>query len=369
MFRRNLISLLVVTTLSLTLPGCGEENTADPRTSAPLVRTAQVQPASMPTRTFTGVIAARVQSNLGFRVGGKIKQRLVDTGQVVKRGQVLLRLDPADLQLAAAAQQETVAAARALATQTADDESRLRGLKGTGAISASAYDRAKAAADSALAQLKAVEAQARVAANSSLYTELLADADGIIMDTLAEPGQVVSAGQPVVLLAQQGPREAMIQLPETLRPAIGMAAEATLYGSSANRTKARLRQLSAAADPLTRTFAARFVLDGELAEAPLGSTVTIRFAEPGQSDSAMQQVPVTALYDQGRGAGVWVVTGTPAKVSWQAVTVQQLGSEHAMINASLSPDTVIVTLGTHLLHEGQPVRLSDSAGAATGAAL
>ncbi|MUI52398.1 efflux RND transporter periplasmic adaptor subunit, partial [Pseudomonas aeruginosa] len=156
-------------------------------TDAPLVRITTIQSATATSRAFTGIVAARVQSDLGFRVSGKVLQRLVDTGQTVKRGQVLLRLDPIDLQLAAHAQREAVTAARARAQQASDDEARYRALRGTGAVSASAYDQYKAAADAARAQLSAAEAQAKVAGNATSYAELLADADGIVMETLAEP--------------------------------------------------------------------------------------------------------------------------------------------------------------------------------------
>ena len=356
MFCRHLIALSTVTLL--TLPGCGEKTTPDPRSDVPLVRTQLVQQASVHSRSFTGVVAARVQSDLGFRVAGKIKQRLVDTGQKVKAGQVLFRLDPVDLQLAANAQREAVVAARALAKQAADEERRLRGLQGTGAISASAYDRAKAEADSALAQFKAAEAQAEVAINATDYTELVADSDGIIMATLAEPGQVVAAGQAVARLAHQGPREAVIQLPETLRPAIGSEGVATLFGRNKNTVPTRLRQLSETADPLTRTFEARYVLDAELAQAPLGSTVMIRIAEYQSGEASALQVPVSALYDKGNGPGVWVVRGEPARVNWQAVSIQQLDSETAFVLAKLNSNDRIVTLGAHLLRDGQPVRIS-----------
>lgn len=375
MFKRNLISLTVITALSFTLVGCGEENTSDPRTNPPLVRTGQIQTASLPTRTFTGVVMAKVQSDLGFRVAGKIKERLVDTGQKVRRGQVLLRLDPIDLQLVANAQQAAVVAATALAKQTADDEARLRGLKGTGAISASAYDRAKAAADSAQAQLKAVKAQAEVANNAKLYTELVADADGFIMETLAEPGQVVSAGQPVARLAHLGSREAVIQLPETLRPEIGTVATATLFGSDQIGEAARLRQLSETADRLTRTFEARYVLGGGLAKAPLGSTVMIQLSEDLNAATPQFQVPITALFDKGNGPGVWVVSGTPAKVGWQPVKIHRLNTEFAFISGALSPQAQIVTLGAHLLRDGDPVRVAATdisgvtAGPTSGASL
>jgi len=144
---------LPVSTLLLSLPvllaACGEKPVADPRTEAPLVRVATVQTAAPATRSFTGTIGARVQSDLGFRVPGKVLERLVDAGQTVKRGQVLMRIDPEDLKLAAQAQQEAVAAARARARQASEDEARYRDLRGTGAISVSAYDQVKAAADAA----------------------------------------------------------------------------------------------------------------------------------------------------------------------------------------------------------------------------
>jgi Multidrug resistance efflux pump len=160
MFSRRLATSALACALPLALAACGEKASSDPRTEVPLVRTAIVQSAVPAARSFTGTVAARVQSDLGFRVSGKVLERLVDTGQTVKRGQLLMRLDPIDLKLAAQARQEAVTAARARAQQTAQDEERYRDLRGTGAISASAYDQAKAAADAARAQLSAAEADA-----------------------------------------------------------------------------------------------------------------------------------------------------------------------------------------------------------------
>ncbi len=201
------------------------------------------------SRAFTGVVAARVQSDLGFRVQGKILERLVDTGQTVKRGQPLMRLDPIDLGLQAQAQQQAVAAARARAKQTTVEEARYRGLIASGAVSASAYDQIKAAADTAKAHLSAAQAQANVAQNASGYAVLLADADGVVMDTLAEPGQVVSAGQPVVRLARAGQREAIVQLPETLRPAAGTDAQATLVRHRSTVSSSKTAAAFRSADP------------------------------------------------------------------------------------------------------------------------
>ncbi|MNF43914.1 Multidrug resistance protein MdtA precursor [compost metagenome] len=365
MLRRRLVLPTLICVLPFALVACGEKAQTDPRSEAPLVRAATVQAAIPASRSFTGTVAVRVQSDLGFRVSGKVLERLVDTGQVVKRGQPLMRIDPVDLQLAAHAQREAVAAARARAQQTGDDEARYRELRGTGAISASAYDQFKAAADAARSQLNAAQAQAQVALNATRYAELLADADGIVMDTLVEPGQVVNAGQVVLRLAHAGPREALIQLPETQRPTVGSAAQATLFGNGGVSVPAKLRQLSDVANSQTRTFEARYVLEGELANAPLGATVTLQIPDgEHSSEQGLLQVPIGALHDAGKGPGVWVIQGEPAQVHWQPVVVRHLDDEHARISAQFKQGERIVALGVHLLREGQQVRLAGEAAVA-----
>lgn len=360
---RRLAASTVVYALPFALVACGAKPPSDPRTEAPLVRTAIVQSAIAASRSFTGTVAARVQSDLGFRVSGKVLERLVDAGQTVRRGQPLMRLDPIDLKLAARARQDAVAAASARAQQSAQDEARYRDLRGTGAISASAYDQAKAAADAAKAQLSAAEADADVARNAMGYAELVADSDGVVMETLAEPGQVVGAGQPVVRLAHAGRREAVIQLPETLRPAIGSVAQATLFGNGNGSVSepATLRQLSDAADPRTRTFEARYVLQGALADAPLGATVTIQLADAHSAAQGGLRVPIGALLDTGKGPGVWVVDGKPAEVSWRSVTVERLDDESARVVGQLKQGERIVALGAQLLRPGERVRLAGQA--------
>jgi RND family efflux transporter MFP subunit len=368
MLRRRPVFSALLSALPFALVACGEKTQFDPRTEAPLVRTVTVQGAGSVSRTFTGTIAARVQSDLGFRVPGKVLERLVDTGQTVRRGQALMRIDPVDLKLVAHAQQEAVVAARARAQQTAKDEARYRDLRVTGAISASSYDQVKAAADAANAQLNAAEAQADVARNASRYTELVADADGVIMETLVEPGQVVNAGQVVVRVAHAGRREAVIHLPETLRPAVGSASQATLFGQEGLTVPARLRQLSDAADRLTRTFEARYVLEGALSNAPLGTTVAIQIAETHSDVHGGLRVPIGSLFDAGKGQGVWVIEGEPAKVSWRPVTVQRLDEDSAYIAGQLKQGDRIVALGAHLLREGERVRVAGQVAATTAAA-
>lgn len=355
-------SLILPGVAAVLLTGCSRTE-ADPRTGPQLVRVATAGAATEDVRHFTGTVSARVQSDLGFRVPGKVVARLVDTGQTVRRGQPLMRVDRTDLALATTAQAGAVAAARARAIQTIADERRYRDLVSAGAVSASAYDQAKAAADAARAQLSAAQAQADVTGNEAGYSVLYADADGVVVETLAEPGQVVTAGQTVVRLAHAGPREAIVSLPETVRPEIGSSAQATLFESGRSGS-ARLRQLSDSADPQTRTFEARYVLVGSAASAPLGATVTI--AVPNRSNASSLRVPLAAVYDTGRGPGIWLVRGNPAKVSWRPVRLAAVDDETATIAAGIRPGERFVSLGAHLLHEGETVRTS--APAASGPA-
>jgi RND family efflux transporter MFP subunit len=185
----------------------------------------------------------------------------------------------------------------------------------------------------------------------------LADADGVIVETLVEPGQVVVAGQVVVRVAHAGRREAIIELPETLRPAIGSSGRATLYGSGVTGF-GKLRQLSDAANRQTRTFEARYVLEGPLAEAPLGSTVSIEISD-GRSAPALQ-VPIGAIFDPGKGPGVWLVEGDTPRVTWRAAHIAGLSDEAASVVGKLKEGDRVVALGAHLLHEGERVRLMEN---------
>lgn len=346
---------LGLTGVAMGLAGCDSSTSSaqDPRTQTQLVRATEVRPSAPTERGFTGLVMARVQSNLTFRVAGKVTERLVDAGQKVKSGQPLMRVDRTDYDHAITAQRGNVDAAKARLTQAAADEARFQSLIESGAVSRSAYDQAKAAADSARALFDAAQAQLKVVENEGRYATLVADADGVIMDTLAEPGQFVAAGQVVMRLAQAGQREAVISLPETLRPAIGSTAEASLYGDDGH-IPARLRQLSDTADPVTRTFEARYVLDGKAATAPLGATVTLRLAASNGPSGVM--VPLSAIDDRGNGPGVWIIDGQEATVSFRPVKLRQLDSENAILSDGLRLGERVIALGGHALHEGQKVR-------------
>jgi RND family efflux transporter MFP subunit len=347
--------------VTFALVGCGAGASADPRTEAPLVRTAVVRDGTPASRSFTGTVGARVQSDLGFRVPGKITERFVDAGEKVRRGQLLMRIDATDLKLAADAEEESVDAARARVRQADKQADHFRDLRDSGKVSDDEYDAIKADKDAAEAALDAAKDQADVARNSSRYTELVADADGVVEETLAERGQVVAAGQTVVRLATGGPREAVVQLPETLRPEIGSTGRAALFGKEKDAVRVTLRQLSDAADPLTRTFEARYPLTGALADAPLGSTVTIDVSDDKQSRPTGVRVPIAAVLDAGRGPGVWLISGTPTKVSWRPVTVQRVDDESMYVSGEIEQGDRVVALGAHLMRDGERVRIQGDA--------
>jgi RND family efflux transporter MFP subunit len=346
---------------ALPLPSHEAVAVSDPRQEPPLVRWAAAAPVANAERRFTGTIGARVESNLGFRVPGKIVERLVSAGEPVAAGQPLMRIDDTDLQLALAARRSAVAAAQAVFVQVSADEKRYAALVKNGiAASPQRYEQAKSALDTAAAQRAVAEAEARVAENEAAYAVLVADADGTIVETFGEPGQVVLPGQTVVRLAQAGPREAVVALPETIRPEIGSSAEARLYGEDGRPYTAHLRQLSHSADAQTRTFEARYVLDGEAAGAPLGATVTVRIAD--QASRPQVQVPLGAVLDNGEKTGVWLLVESGSAVTFQPVELVRLSDEAAVVSG-LNLGDPVVSLGAHLLQEGARVRTASEGGA------
>ena len=347
--RQNALSIMAFA-LSFALTACGAGN-AQQAAAPPLVRTIVVAPAAAETIRHTGIVRARIESNLGFRVGGMIVERLVNPGDRVRRGQALMRIDATDLSLAATAASERLRAAQAEAARAGADEARMRPLVEEGFVSRSNYDAALASARSAAANVAAARATAREASNQRGYTTLVADADGVVMQVLAQPGEVVAAGLPVVQLARAGDREAVVSIPETQAQGLPGVGQAYLYGSDA-RFPARLRELSAAADPLTRTYEARYALGDAGSSAPLGATITVELRRPERANVA---VPLSAIHDPGSGPGLWLVRD--GRVTFRRVAVASLQDGQALVApGAVSRGDRIVALGAHLLRNGQAVR-------------
>lgn len=324
------------------------------------VLVATVAPATRAASTYTGVVAARTDSGLGFRVGGKIVERRVDPGDWVARGDPLLVLDVEDFELELRSAQSRLRATESQLRQAQDDERRYRRLAADGAASPRTSELASTALRIAQAEAAAARAEASQIENRRSYSTLEADGDGVITEVFVERGQVVSEGQIVVRLAHDGRREAVIDIPETQLARAASRARAFAFGNSEHVVDAALRELSAAADPVTRTYRARYVLAEDGASFPIGSTVTVRLASDGAND--LLRLPIGALHDPGDGVGVWRIEAD-RRVRFAPVRVVELGQEHASVASGVAVGDSVVALGAHLLHEDDLVRpVGDDAG-------
>ncbi|MGO7733134.1 efflux RND transporter periplasmic adaptor subunit [Rhizobium leguminosarum] len=351
--RASKLTIAAAASLVLALPGLCDDR-YDARQRAPVVRTARASEVGVQQRAFTGIVRARVESNVGFRIGGKVIERLVEVGATVRKGDILMRIDGTDLGLALKAKVNAVISFKAGLARSEAAEHRIGRLLSAGAASQQVYDKARQDFETDAAELDAALAEADVARNELSYAVLVAESDGVIMDTLAEPGQVIAAGQTVITLAHDGEREVSIILPETIRPLIGSAGQAVLYRAGTAPMAARLRQLSSTADPATRTFEARYVLRS-VQNMPLGSTVTVTIDLPAATPTvAAVDVPIGALSDRGSGMGVWIVR--QGHVTFAPVTIQQLGREFATVSG-IDKGATVVSVGANILTDGMAVRL------------
>lgn len=318
------------------------DKTTPPPPLPPVVKTLIIgQSSENAGRTYSGEIRARHETLLAFRLDGKLLERSVDAGAAIRAGQVLARLDPADLRLAAGQAE----AQRALALAEAR---RYRDLHARNFVSAAALE----AKETALAS---AQAQAGIASNLAAYANLTADHAGVVAAVLAEPGQVLSAGQPVLRIARDGEREVAISLPETAVTGMKPNMEAEISAWSGQKIyRGRLRELSPVADPATRTYAARVsVLDAD-ADLTLGMTASVRFSS--ESAPALT-VPLAALFQQGEKFAVWIA-GSDSTVSLRPVTVAGYTDAGAVISAGVQPGERIVAAGVHKLNAGQKVRIA-----------
>ena len=346
------ITLLVITQF---LTGC-ESQVKDPRIEDKLVNVISIKEAKKQEQGFTGIVVAKVQSNLGFRVSGKIVERLVNKGEEVKAGQALMKIDNNDLSLLINEKENAVKVAEDNYILALADEQRYKKLLELKAIPLQQYEQKKALADTTKAQFLASQAQLKIAKNEKNYSLLLADVDGTVVDVLAEQGSVVGVGQTVIQLAHKGAREASVDLPETIHPEINSKAQAKLF-SKDECISVQLRQLSNAADSQTRTFEARYILSGEVANAPLGSTITVYLDEKNDNDKI--EILLSAITNEGNGTGVWIYNSDSSTISFRKIEIDSLTVETALIKSGLSSEDKIVSLGAHFLHEGQIVRVSN----------
>ena len=303
---------------------------------------------------YAADVRPRVESRLGFRVAGKITRRAVELGQRVQAGQLLAQVDATDYQLAADAARAQVSSATTQRDLAAADLKRFQGLRDQGFISAAEIERRTAQLKAAQATLDQARAQLSSQGHQAGYTQLLADAPGVVTGIEAEVGQVVSAGTPVVRVAQDGPRDVVFAVPEDRVAGVraGQVVDVRAWASDVRWT-GTVREVAASADPVTRTFTVKVALAGDA--PPLGATVYVLPRHSGAQGAPVIKLPTSALRQAGQGSAVWVFDAASGTVQSQPVEVATADGNEVVITAGLKPGMQVVATGVHVLSPGQKV--------------
>lgn len=307
---------------------------------------------------YAGTIVARHESRLGFQVGGRIVARLVDVGSPVRRGQPLLRLDPAQEQLHVIAAEADVEAAKSRVAQARVDLERAEALLARRFASPAEVDRERLALSQAEAQLKSAIAQQQVRVNQRGYTTLVADRDGVVAALSAETGQVVAAGQAIVTVAADGDREVQISIAESRVDELRQAKklQVAVWAQPGRQFTGVLRELAPDTDSVTRTYAARIAIRDADASLRLGMTATV--LAPDVAGASAIRLPLTAILDRTGRPQVWIVDAANAQVMPREVTLGAAQQDHVLVTSGLKGGETVVTAGVTQLHAGQKVRIA-----------
>ena len=326
----------------------------------PVIRPARVMEIAYQRRSqslvLAGTIVPRIETSLGFRVAGKVTARVVDVGTTVKSGDLIAQLDPSDYRLAVDNARGALTSAEADYARAKADHERYLQLRGTNVFTAQTLEQRQSLAATAQARVDQARSQLTTAENNLGYTELRANTDGVVTQVQAEVGQVLPQGQGVVRVARTDELEIMVGVPEhrlkTVREA--KAASFELWSDPGHRYTVRLRELSPSADPMTRTYPARFSVLEPPAFIGLGMTATLSFERPDAQSVA--EVPLSAIFQRGTQPAVWVVDKENGTVALRAVTIARWRDETAAIASGVKDGELIATAGVHKLEVGQKVK-------------
>ncbi|GJJ01967.1 hemolysin secretion protein D [Duganella rhizosphaerae] len=352
--QRQIYPLILSVLTAAVLAGCSKpaEKTEDIRPVRAIVLASSDVDVNA---EFSGEVRARVESRLAFRVGGKIVTRKVDVGTLVKHGQVLMQLDPQDLQLS---QAQALAGLRAAETNrdlAKAELKRYQELRSKNFVSQAVLDAKDSTYKAAQANVDASQAAYRGQSNQAGYASLVSDVDGVVTAVDAEVGQVVQPGTPVVRVAKQGEKEIVIGLPEdkveTLRRVPDV--QVRLWADPKNAVAGKIREISPVADPSTRTYTVKVSIPDSLAEAKLGMTAVVQFAS--KTATPQIKVPLTALYYEKSASSVWVVEGGVVKLV--PVTIAGAAGNDIVLGSGVKVGQTVVTAGVNLLKPGQKVKI------------
>jgi len=357
---RLALPLMAALSAVLGIAACSKEPV--PTEDVRPVRTLTVSPRSTSAAAdFAGEVRPRVETRAGFQVAGRMTQRFVEVGQLVRQGQPLATIDPQDYRLVAEASEAARTSAQVDRDQQRADYKRFEDLQAKGFISQAELDRRKASLDAAEARYAQAVANARVTGNQTGYATLRAPHDAVVTVIDAEVGQVVAAGQSVVRLAQTGEKEVLIGIPEQQLAALKGAKEISVrLWSGGAPIKGTLRELSPVADPATRTFPARVGLVDPPATAALGMTATVSFAVP--LPQPVITLPLQALLVESGATHAWRYDPATSTVHRTRVSIGNVAGNEVVVTEGLSAGDVVVTAGAHQLKEGQKVKLLSEVG-------
>src|ERR1700716_1419772 len=354
----RLLAGLSLALMAIALTGCNELAAEKVAPSRPVLVSTVHYEGEAPDRSFVGTIKPRIETDMGFRVPGKVAKRLVEVGQTVDVGQPLATLDEVDLKLQAEQAEAEYRAATGVLAQAAAAEQRAKDLRAKGWTTDAQMDQSRAAADEARARLNRAERSVELTKNSLSYATLAADSRGVVTATLIDAGQVVAAGQTAVRVARFAEKEAVVAIPETL---VGRAKEGvatvSLWSEPTKKYAAKLREIAPAADPATRTYLAKFSLPDAGDNVSLGMTATVTLCDPASSRVA--RLPLSALFSEGGEPSLYIVDAQ-GDVTRKAVAVKSYESNDVVIAGGVDEGSKVVVLGVQKLDPAQKVRVVSS---------
>src|SRR5580658_1036846 len=343
----KLLAGISLAAVAVALAGCNDQVAQKPVESRPVLVATVHYEAQSPERSFVGTIRPRIETDMGFRVPGKVAKRLVEVGQTVDVGQPLATLDEIDLRLQAEQAEAEFRAATGVLAQAAAAEQRAKDLRVKGWATDAQMDQAKATADEARARLNRAERSVELTNNSLSYATLVADTRGVVTATLIDAGQVVASGQTAIRVARFAEKEAVVAIPETLlaRAKDGVAS-VTLWSEPDRKYAAKLREVAPSADPATRTYLAKFSLPDAGEQVSLGMTATLTLSDP--KTERVARVPLSALFSEGGDPSLYIVDAG-GEVALKPVVVKSYGSSDVVITGGVDEDSKVVVLGVQKL--------------------
>lgn len=361
---RNLSVGGVVLAAALALSSCTEEKAE----TAPVIRPVKVVEIAKATKTrtleFSGSVKSRTEMNLGFRVAGKVTERLVDIGDRVKPGDVLSRIDPTDYRLAVASAEANLAAADKAVETAKLVIDRANILYKKNAVPKAQVEQAQLAYDQAVSTRIAAASSLDQEKNQLSYAELKSDRIGIVTAINADRGQVVSPGTPVLTVVADDEKEVQIAVPENdiseFKP--GKVVKARFWSDDKLVLSGKVREVSGSADPQSRTFSVRVSLPDD-PRVLLGMTATVE--ADAARDGGDITVPLSALAEKDGSKIVWTVDRKEATVHSRSVEVSDFTGEGVDVTEGLKPGDLVVSAGTQFMTENLKVKLPDIIGQVT----